>query len=64
MRDQNEAYDSRFSFRILFFGTWLQSIKETVFRACVDISYSSFDYFVALGLIIYQYKSNTLNNEK
>ena len=43
------------SFRILFFSTWLQSIKETLFKACVDISCSSFHTIVALGLIIYQY---------
>ena len=44
-----------FSFRIVFFSTWLQTIKETVIRACVDVSYSSFDYIVVLGLILYQY---------
>ena len=44
-----------FSFRNLFFSTSLQSIEETVFKAYVDVTCSSFDYIVALGLIIYQY---------
>ena len=44
-----------FSFCILFSSTWLQTIKETVIRACVDVSCSSFDYIVVLGLFIYQY---------
>ena len=43
-----------FSFHILFFSTWFKSIKETVFRACADISCSSFDYIVAM-VLIYQY---------
>ena len=49
-----------FSLRIIFFSTSLQSIKETVFyRACVDVSCSSFDYIVALDSL----STNTLNNE-
>ena len=41
-----------FSFHILFFSTWFQSIKET-YAACVDVSCSSFEDTVALGLVIY-----------
>ena len=60
MHDQDAA-NSRFSFRIiyciLFFSTWLQSTKETGFRACVHCRrfLLFFDYIIALGLIIYQY---------
>ena len=52
---KDTANVSKFFIPYFFFITWLQSIKETVFRACVDVSCRSFDYIMALGLIICQY---------
>ena len=56
MCDQDTANIVDFFSRILSSVLDLNQLqKETVFRTCVDVSCSSFDYIVALGLIIYQY---------